>query len=236
MCGRVCVKHSNKEIEKAVQDLVMPYALAPRYNIPPTALLITISDELHERTPVARRWGLIPHWSKSPETVKNTFNARLETADQKPTFRSALRHHRCIIPVSGYYEWQVKGKNRQPFYITHTHKKPLLLAGIWDEWDKQDQIIQSCSIITIPASGAMKEIHHRMPIFLKPGEVDYWLDTKSYQNPKREFPWLNNRDTSLDFTHFYPVSDAVNHVSNDSEDLIIEVKRKPLAQQTEFDF
>lgn len=133
-------------------------------------------------------WGLIPHWVKSEKDAKkiwnNTINARAETIFEKPSFRDAARHNRCIIPVNGFYEHHhYKGK-KYPFHIKHKSDELLNLAGIWSEWDNKEtgEIIKSCSIVTTKANPIMAKIHNnpklpepRMPVILSEGNEEEWL-------------------------------------------------------------
>ena len=79
------------------------------------------------------RWGLIPRWAKPDRIPERTFNARSETVAEKPTFRDAWKKRRCVIPVSGYYEWTGEKGSKQPFYFHPENNTPLLLAGLWED-------------------------------------------------------------------------------------------------------
>jgi putative SOS response-associated peptidase YedK len=233
MCGRICLKHKKAEIEESIDSLELPFEVPEQYNLAPTQNILTISDEYNGRQVVARKWGLIPHWSKDPDGVKNTFNARIESAAEKASFRSALRHHRCIIPVTGYYEWTTLGKQKQPYFIYKNDNAPLLLAGIWDEWDHSDRLIQSCSILTTESNNELKNIHHRMPIFLHKNQIDEWLSPE-IQNPIRQIKWLHDKNTEN--ISFHPVSSLVNSVKNHGPELIAPHTIQRAPTQIEFDF
>lgn len=127
------------------------------------------------------RWGLIPHWSKEPGGY-STFNACAETLDTKPTFRSAFRHHRAIIPVDGYFEWQTKGSFKKPLFFHRPDNEPLALAGLWDSWiDPDGKAIESFTIIVRPADPDIEDIHDRMPAILPEELWDRWLNPETQE-------------------------------------------------------
>ncbi|MFM6952142.1 MAG: SOS response-associated peptidase, partial [Bacteroidota bacterium] len=130
------------------------------------------------------QWGLVPHWCKSPEQAQELsvygLNARAETLDQKPLFRDAWKAQPCLVPVSGFFEWQTIGKKKQPHYIYATDLQPLLFAGIYAAWtDTQTgEQLQSYAIITTEANDLMAEIHNlkkRMPVVLNADQAKDYL-------------------------------------------------------------
>jgi putative SOS response-associated peptidase YedK len=139
MCGRFTVKATWAELV-ALYRLTMdapPHNLRPRYNVCPTDPVDVVTAEEGKRELVPMRWGLIPRWwSKTIKEAKiATFNARAETIETKPFFRDAFKRTRCLIPMSGYYEWQDAPGGKQPWYFTAADGSPLLTAaGLWDEW------------------------------------------------------------------------------------------------------
>jgi putative SOS response-associated peptidase YedK len=139
MCGRFTVKPTWAELV-ALYRLTMdaaPHNLRPRYNVCPTDPVDVVTAEEGKRELVPMRWGLIPRWwSKTIKDAKiATFNARAETVETKPFFRDAFKRTRCLIPMSGYYEWQDTPGGKQPWYFTGRDGSPLLTAaGLWDEW------------------------------------------------------------------------------------------------------
>ncbi|PLX18768.1 MAG: SOS response-associated peptidase [Marinilabiliales bacterium] len=151
--------------------------------------IIAYSNEKpHE--PVLFTWGLIPSWAKTEKDAKNiwnkTINARGETLFEKPSFRDAATHKRCIIPVNGFYEHHHHKGNKYPFYIKRKDNEPVNLAGIWSEWTNQEtgEFFQTCSVVTTKANTMMAKIHNnpklneaRMPIILTDGKEDAWLQT-----------------------------------------------------------
>ena len=151
--------------------------LEPRYNIAPTEPMAVI------RTPgrlELLRFGLIPPWAKEPREGTRFINARAETVAKQPAFREAFRSRRCLVVVSGFYEWQVRGKKKQPFFVHREDGKPFALAGLWATWRAHDgQVVDSCSVITRVPSSMLAVVHDRMPVVLAPTDYDRWIDPET---------------------------------------------------------
>jgi len=166
MCGRFTVKATWAELV-ALYRLTMdapPHNLRPRYNVCPTDPVDVVTAEEGKRELAAMRWGLIPRWwSKIIKDAKiATFNARAETIETKPFFRDAFKRTRCLIPMSGYYEWQNTPGGKQPWYFTARDGSPLLTAaGLWEEWkDRQTgERLKSCTMIITEPNDFAAEIH-----------------------------------------------------------------------------
>jgi putative SOS response-associated peptidase YedK len=141
------------------------------------------------------RWGLIPSWWSKPlkEMKLATFNARAETVATKPMFRLAFKRNRCLIPVSGYYEWQDTADGKQPWYFTARDGSPALtIAGLWDEWkDKASgDTLKSCTMIITEPNKFVAEVHDRMPVLLAEKDYEPWLSGKAgleLLNPAAEY-------------------------------------------------
>ena len=126
-------------------------------------------------------WGLMPVWAKDKKFQDNTLNARIETLDEKPSFKGSL-NKRCLIPADGFFEWQwldPKGKQKQK-YIIGFEEELFAFAGLWNEWANPatGEIIPTFTIITIEANELMAEIHNtkkRMPVILRPDAEKEWL-------------------------------------------------------------
>jgi len=151
-----------------------------RYNVCPTTTIDTIVAQDGKRMLVLMRWGLVPSWWSKPfkELKLATFNARAETVAKKPFFRAALKRTRCLISVSGYYEWQDTPGGKQPWYFTAQDGAPALtVAGLWDEWhDKANgETLQSCAMIITEPNKFGAEVHDRMPVLLGEKHYDAWL-------------------------------------------------------------
>src|SRR5690606_16065982 len=123
------------------------------------------------------RWGLIPHWVKDPTEFKvNLFNARSESAAEKPSFRDAMKASRCIVPADGFYEWKAEDGGKQPYYIRRQDGKPMAFAGLYSAWTKGSQPLMSCTIRTTDSHGPLTALHHRVPVILERDEWQRWLD------------------------------------------------------------
>ncbi len=223
MCGRFTSYHSSSEIAKAFNLTDVPQ-LKPRYNIAPTQEVATIirSDASGEREFKWLRWGLIPHWAKEKSIGNKLINARAETIAQKPSFRSAFKHSRCLIIASGFYEWASQEKGKQPFLIQQIDNLPFALAGLWSTWESEEvETIDSCTIITTEANEIMIPIHQRMPVILKSNDYDLWLDS-TVKQPELLQALLQPFDSER--LKVYPVSTLVNNPRNNSPDCIRSIE------------
>lgn len=224
MCGRIANAVTPGYLreqfdEAAAADILEEPGLLPRYNLTPGQFLPGIRA-LHEKETewTVFRWGLIPRWAKPDFIPDKTFNARSETAKQKPTFRDAYKKRRCIIPVSGYYEWTGSKGNKQPHYFHQTNDQLLLMAGLWESWQNEDTIVETCTILTMDSENHLKNYHHRMPVFLEKEQLDTWLTNP---DPLDEIVAHVNT-TSI---QIYPVSKEVNNSRVDHPGLIQELSQ-----------
>ena len=226
MCGRFVLKSTSSEIADQFGLSEVP-DLFPYYNIAPTQSIPIIRAPAGTRECPMARWGLIPAWSKYPKTEYSTFNARAETVSTKPAFRVAFLQRRCIIPVDGFYEWLRSGASKSPYYISFANNRPFAFAGLWERWEKDGQVVESCTIIVTEANDLMRPIHDRMPVILAAEDYDRWLDP-SIVDGERIQSLL--KPCHSQWLQAYPVSPAVNNSRNEGEDLI-----KPLPSSL-FDF
>ena len=120
----------------------------------------------------------MPAWSKEPRTKYSTINARRETVADRPAYRNAFRHRRCLVPADGFYEWQQRG-TRIPYHICMPDRSVFAFAGLWERWERSDITFDSCTIIVTKANELMRPIHDRMPIILDPRDYDRWLDPQT---------------------------------------------------------
>lgn len=152
----------------------------PRYNIAPTdPVLIVRNDHHHNRELALVRWGLIPSWVKDPREFSTLVNARAETAVEKPSFRAAVRHRRCLAPTDGYYEWTGSRGAKQPHLIRMTGGGLFALGALWEHWLGADgSEIETMAILTTASNADVAHIHDRMPLILPSSEYDRWLDCR----------------------------------------------------------
>ncbi len=221
MCGRISTGDLSEETLKTHfnLDTILPFQKS--YNIAPSLQIPAIRKHSKIRSMANLRWGLIPHWSRDKEIAQHTFNARIETLTQKPSFRDSIKSKRCIIPASGFYEWQKLGDKKQPYYIYRADGRPIAFAGLWDSWidSESGESIESCSIVTMPATSLVAEIHERMPAILEPEHFDVWLDPE-FKEPHVLQDILKAEEHDL---VMYPVSSYVSNSRNDGEKCIERV-------------
>jgi putative SOS response-associated peptidase YedK len=165
------------------------------------------------------QWGLVPSWAKDPKVGSQMINARCETVVTKPAFRSAFRRRRCLIPASGFYEWQQTGsKTQQPWHIFRADGQPLALAGLWEHWTAPDgTVLESGCIMTTAANQFISEIHDRMPVILDKSLWDLWINSDDV-DPAALSELLV--PCPSDWLQRTPVSSLVNNVRNESPDCV----------------
>lgn len=216
MCGRFTLFQPAETLAAVFQLAEVP-SLEPRYNIAPTQLVPTVLCTPKRQFQLLR-WGLIPSWAKDPAMGARLINARAETAGEKPSFRSAFRHRRCLVIADGFYEWQRQERKKQPFYFRLPDGRPFAFAGLWEHWEAPDgEAIESCTILTTEANELLCPIHDRMPVILDPKDYDLWLDpTVQKPEPLKQLlrPYPPEAMTS------YAVSTQVNNPANNSVECI----------------
>ena len=157
MCGRYSLSVT-PEMLRTLVNVDAFLNLEPRFNIAPTQMAPVVRSFNGGRRMDILRWGLIPSWSKDKTAASKLINARGETVAQKPSFRDAYKHRRCLVPVDGFYEWRKEGEGKQPFRIGFKEGKPFVFAGLWESWtvpaDQEDagEMIETYTIITTDAN------------------------------------------------------------------------------------
>jgi putative SOS response-associated peptidase YedK len=233
MCGRYALNISGEDLAIEFAAGLKDASFTPsNWNISPTTVIPFISSDDEkgiERSIQTARWGLIPSWAKDASRQANAINARVESIAEKPTFKSAFKSRRCLIPVTGYYEWATelgKYKPKQPFYISHKDKHSLAIAGLYETWinPATNSPITTAAIITREAAGIVAPIHHRMPVILPKDLWSTWISNKSLTPDETEHYLnminLNQPDEALTF---WPVSDEVNNARNIGPQLAKEI-------------
>jgi putative SOS response-associated peptidase YedK len=214
MCGRFALFAPGQDIGGQF-GVEINIEIAPRYNIAPTqpVAAVRLDDHSGERELTHFQWGLIPSWAKDPKIGSRMINARSETVAEKPSFRAAFKRRRCLIPASGFYEWQKLGDRKQPTFVQGSEDQLLGLAGLWEIWhDADGGVIESCTILTTQPNELIAPIHNRMPVIVAPEDYSMWLDPG--QQPEDGLHLLRPYDSEL--MKAYPVSTAVNNPRNDS--------------------
>lgn len=182
MCGRYRVK---AEIELNAPAVKLSFRMAhARWNLAPTQMAPVVS--LNESGPEhsMMRWGLVPSWSKDQLNAAKLINARSETVAEKPSFRSAFKHRRCLIPAHGYYEWKAVSSGKQPFHFQRAEGKVMCFAGLWEQWHPHEETeneppLETFTIITTQANELAARYHDRMPVILPEQNWDHWLNPQT---------------------------------------------------------
>lgn len=223
MCGRYFLHAKLNELTELVGELYIDQPLQTSYNIAPSQPVSVIhADARGARHLTAMRWGLVPSWSKSLNTRYKMINARTETIAEKPAYRAAFRYRRCLIPASGFYEWQPRPSGKQPWSITREDGQILMLAGVWEHWQDPDgNELESCSVIVREANPEIAPVHDRMPVMLAESVFDAWLD-RHLQRVEHIVPLMADVITAP--MCLRPVSRRVNNPGNDDVDLLRPVE------------
>ncbi len=182
MCGRYTYKFTWSQLRELLDLHRIPVKeLAPNENVAPTDTAPVVRQNADGREGVMMRWGLVPAWAESIQELKNTFNARADTLETKPSYRSAFKTKRCVVPVTGFIEWiEIIGvKRKQKLLIHSPEMKPVYLAGLWETWDKGATPLESFTVVTTDPNAMMAKIHTRMPVVLDEEGVNTWLDPNS---------------------------------------------------------
>lgn len=179
MCSRYSLT-SPAEAVRAYFGFRNEVAFPPRYNIAPTQPVGVVRiDEAGQRVFTLVRWGLLPAWVKDPRTFTTLINARAESAAEKPSFRGAFRHKRCLVPADGFYEWTGPAGAKRPHLIRPRDRGPMAFAGLFESWLGADgSELDSMAILTVAANATVRPIHDRMPAILPPSAFDAWLDCR----------------------------------------------------------
>ncbi len=219
MCGRFTLLIPGEELA-ATFNLPQPPRMAPRYNIAPTQPVAAV--RLHpgtgQRELTHLHWGLIPFWADDPGIGSRMINARSETVGEKPSFRAAYRYRRCLIPASGFYEWQKQNGHKQPYYVHHAEGDLLAFAGLWEHWQGDDgSEIESCTILTTQPNDMVRPIHNRMPVILEPADYGVWLQSDGSNQDELQHLL---RPAPEEMLEAYPISTYVNRPQNEGPECI----------------
>jgi len=217
MCGRFTQKFTWPELIELYRLTQTPQNLRPAYNVCPTDPVSVIIPGEKGLFLMPMRWQLIPRWWKKPlKELPATFNARAETVAAKPMFRDAFKRNRCLIPASGYFEWQTTADGKQPYYIMPRNGTVLTIAGLWEEWRDRvnNETIASCTMIITSANSFISTIHDRMPMILEPETIGPWLSGSAGRELLKPAP--------EDTLRMWPVSKRVSKPGNGDDPSVIE--------------
>ena len=224
MCGRYSLVADLGELARRFEFDGDWLTFESAYNIAPTQEVLTVVGG-ETRRGGFMRWGLVPWWAKDLSIGSRMINARAETVADRPAFRDALRHRRCLVLADGFYEWQRTGRAKRPMRVTMRSGEPFAFAGLWSTWkDPDGNRIPSCAIITTASSDLLAPVHDRMPVVLPRDMEEFWLD------PEVEDPdVLASALTPYpdDAMEVYEVSDLVNSAANDGPEVIAPLEGLP---------
>ena len=221
MCGRYYIDTLPDGLEEYFNIRNQLPAPEPNWNVCPTQRVPAVRDAEGRREGVRMRWGLIPFWAKDKAIGYRTINARGDTARTKPAFRAAFKSRRCILPASGFYEWQKTDDGKQPYAITVEDQPVMPFAGLWESWtDKETgETLESCSIVTTEAAEAVRPLHDRMPVILYKEDFATWLTGSPDEAEALVLPYPGE-------LRYWPVSRDVGNVRNNRPDLIAPIQRQ----------
>lgn len=220
MCGRFALTATPNQTA-AFMGLAELEAFPARYNIAPTQPVLVVTaapprepgSNLPDRFAMLVRWGFIPAWTKNPSEMPLMFNARSETAAEKASFRTAMRHRRVLVPASGFYEWKkLPGNRRQAYWLRPRDGGLVAFGGLMETFaEPGGSEIDTAAILTTAASADVASIHERMPLVICQQDFSRWLDCRT-QEPRHVADLL--RPAEPDFFEAVPVSDRVNKVAH----------------------
>jgi putative SOS response-associated peptidase YedK len=226
MCGRFTL--TDPDADLAVQfNLPEIPDMPPRYNIAPTqpVAAVRMAAESTVREIVLLHWGLIPFWAKDSRIGARMINARSETVAEKPAFRTAFQHRRCLVVADGFYEWQKQNGIKQPFFIRLRGARTFAFAGLWERWKgSDDDLIESCTLLTTEPNDLLRPLHNRMPVILHPDDYDLWLNPQIQEAEPLQRLLYPYPPEEMDA---YPVSRYVNSPDHDDPRCIEPLSHVP---------
>ena len=230
MCGRFAQPRSSEELARIFRARAATELAGDRFNVAPTDPVAAVVEQHGERVVDLFRWGLVPVYEESTRGAARLINARSETVESTPAFRTSFRRNRCIVPADAFYEWRrthdpASGRvtARQPFAIRPAREEVFAFAGLWATWRDPEtaERLYTVSIVTGPPNELVAPVHNRMPIILDPADHDTWLD--------RETPVAGLlqllRPARAESMRMYPVSPAVNNIRSQGPQLLAPLTR-----------
>jgi len=216
MCGRYLMTSTIEAMRQLFLFDERPN-LPPRYNIAPSQAIpiVRLNREGTGRELALARWGLIPSWADDPKIGYRLINARAESVASRPAFRAAFRQRRCLVPANGFFEWEKRGRTKQPWLIRAKGGALMAFAGLWEVWrDPNGAPVHSCAIVTGAPNEVAGRFHDRMPVILGPDAYEPWLraapeEARALLTPCPD-EWLEA----------YPVSTRVNRPDHDDPEVI----------------
>jgi putative SOS response-associated peptidase YedK len=230
MCGRYVLYGNPSRYSENFQTENWP-EFPDRYNIAPSSWVPVIRQSPQgSRVTDLLRWGLIPNWSRDEAIGAKLNNARGESVAEKPSFRAAFRRRRCIVPATGFYEWQeVAGQRKQPWYIHLKHDEPMAMGGLWESWtNPEGEIIRTFCVITTGPNAVMAPIHDRMPVILRRADWAAWLAPDS--SPEVVAPLI--AAAPADTMEAWPVTRKVSNAREEGAELMAPLDDWPVPAES----
>jgi putative SOS response-associated peptidase YedK len=213
MCGRYNLIATGQQLMEHFKLLSVP-AHKPDYNIPPgQKILAVVQLEDGSNRAVNLHWGLIPSWAKDRAMSSHLINARAETLTEKPSFKNAYRQRRCLIPATGFFEWQSTEIGKKPYHIHPQDHALFAFAGIWEYWEHEQETVYSCAIITTAANAKIAPVHDRMPVIIEPSDYNRWLAKNTAVVEMADFLAVDAYQTM----QITPISTRVNNPLHNDE-------------------
>lgn len=220
MCGRYADFLADQDLADAFSLAITTNderLLPPSYNVAPMQQVHVIRSVDGANTLETAKWGLVPSWAKDPAIGSRMINARVETVAEKPSFRTAFSRRRCLVPASGYFEWQSDASGKRPFFIHPADDSPLALAGLLEAWrpTADDDWLVTCAIVTTASRGPMRELHDRQPVMMRDDAWHTWLDPDASKDDLLDAALADAPELA-----WHPVDKAVGNVRNNSPELV----------------
>jgi putative SOS response-associated peptidase YedK len=217
MCGRFTLRTSEEVLARYFQATGIP-TFRRRYNVAPTQTVLAVRQAHGERQWALLRWGLVPSWAKDVKGMPLNINARAETVATTPSFRTAFKRRRCLIPADGFYEWSGAKGNRQATFFSLKDDKLFAFAGLWERWEHDGAEIESCALITTEPNELVKSVHNRMPVILTDAACDAWINEGSESGELQDLL----KPLDADRMTLRKVAAFVNNARNEGEACLAE--------------
>ncbi|MFC0274658.1 SOS response-associated peptidase [Metabacillus herbersteinensis] len=175
MCGRFSLATDIGLLQEQF-DFDFNDGLNLRYNIAPSQNILVLGSNGNRRVGTTMKWGLVPSWANDTKIGYKMINARGETIDEKASFKNSFRSKRCLVLSDGFYEWKKDEKGKQPYRFVMKDRKPFVMAGLWERWDKGETPLFTCTVITTTPNDITKNVHDRMPVILPEDKYDTWIN------------------------------------------------------------
>ncbi len=222
----MCARYSFFSVQVFQQEFDLePEGIDKHFNIAPTDVVPAIVDTGKGRELLFMKWGLVPSWSKDPSIGQKLINARAETLAEKPSFRTAFKKRRCLLPADGFFEWKGEKGHKQPYFIRMKSQRPFAFAGLWEYWEGADGALVTCTIVTTEPNELLATVHNRMPVIVAHDDYGNWLDP-NVQATAPLMPILC--PYPADEMEMYPVTKAMSNPGYESPAIVEPVPSETL--------